>query len=86
MRGESGVTGEGRAVGVPKFHLWGKCTMPINEYQLRLDVQCFVWPVYYISYIILSIYEQSNRTPRCSRKVSAAGLPWLKHFRVQCYT
>ena len=25
----------------------------INEYQLRLDVQRFLWPVYYISYIIL---------------------------------
>ena len=30
--------------------------------------------------------EQSNRTPRCSREVSAAGLPWLKHSRVQWYT
>ena len=30
--------------------------------------------------------EQSNRTPRCSWEVSAAGLPWLKRFRVQCYT
>ena len=30
--------------------------------------------------------EQSNYTPRCSREVSAAGLPWLEHFRVQCYT
>ena len=25
----------------------------INECQLRLDVQRFLWPVYYISYIIL---------------------------------
>ena len=24
------VTGEGRVVGVPKFHSWGKCTMPSN--------------------------------------------------------
>ena len=31
-------------------------------------------------------FEQSNRTPRCSQKVSPAGLPWLEHFRVQCYT
>ena len=30
--------------------------------------------------------EQSNSTPRCSRKVSAASLPWLEHFRVQWYT
>ena len=25
----------------------------INEYQLGLDVQSFLWPVYYLSYIIL---------------------------------
>ena len=25
MRGDSGVAGEGRVVGVPKFHSWGKC-------------------------------------------------------------
>ena len=53
MRGDSGAAGEGRVVGVLKFHSWGKCTMP-NEYQLRLDVQHFLWPVYYIGlyYII----------------------------------
>ena len=37
-------------------------------------------PLLFLIYI-----EQSNRTPRCSREVSAAGLPWLEHFRVQCY-
>ena len=31
MRGDSGVAGEGRAVGVPKFHSWGKCTMPLTN-------------------------------------------------------
>ena len=31
MRGESGVVGEGRVVGVPKFHSWGKCTMPLTN-------------------------------------------------------
>ena len=51
MRGEGGVAGEGRAVGLPKFHSWGKCTInAINEYQLRLDVQRFLWPVCYIIY------------------------------------
>ena len=50
--GDSGVVGEGRVVGVPKFHSWGKYTMP-NEYQLRLDVQRFFWPVYYIVLFIL---------------------------------
>ena len=53
-----------------------------NEYQLRLDVQRFLWAVYYINYI----YGQSNRTPGCSQRVSAAGLPWLEHFRAQRYT
>ena len=46
MRGDSGVAGEGRVVGILKFHSWGKCT--INEYQLRLDVQHFLWPAHYI--------------------------------------
>ena len=39
MRGDGGVAGEGRVVGVPKFRA-------INEYQLRLDVKHFLWPVY----------------------------------------
>ena len=29
--GDSGVAGEGRVVGVPKFHSWGKCTMPLTN-------------------------------------------------------
>ena len=31
MRGEGGVAGEGRVVGVPKVHSWGKCTMPLTN-------------------------------------------------------
>ena len=31
MRGDSGVAGEGRVVGVPKFHSWSKCTMPLTN-------------------------------------------------------
>ena len=27
-RGDGGVAGEGKVVGVPKFHSWVKCTMP----------------------------------------------------------
>ena len=30
VRGDCGVAGEGRLVGVPKFHSWGKCTMPLT--------------------------------------------------------
>ena len=25
VRGDSGVAGEGRVVGIPKFYSWGKC-------------------------------------------------------------
>ena len=28
VRGDGDVAGEGRIVGVPKFHSWGKYTMP----------------------------------------------------------
>ena len=31
MRGNGGVAGEGRVVGVPKFHSWGKCTIPLTN-------------------------------------------------------
>ena len=31
MRGDSGVAGEGRVVGLPKFHSRGKCTMPLTN-------------------------------------------------------
>lgn len=31
VKGEGGVAGEGRVVGVPKFHSWGKCTMPLTN-------------------------------------------------------
>ena len=30
MRGDGGVAGEGR-IGVPKFHSWNKCTMPLTN-------------------------------------------------------
>ena len=31
VRGDSGVAGEGRVVGIPKFHSWGKCTIPLTN-------------------------------------------------------
>ena len=31
VRGDALVAGEGRVVGVPKFHSWGKCTMPLTN-------------------------------------------------------
>ena len=43
-------------------------------------------PTYSLMLLFFCTFEQSNRTPRCSKEVSAEGLPWLEHFRVQCYT
>ena len=68
MRGDSDVVGERRVVGLPKFHSGGKCMYDaINEYQLRLDVQRFLWPVY-ISYIIIYLFSVNTFTPieRCA--------------------
>ena len=48
MRGDSGVAGEGKVVGVPKFHSSGKFTMPLTNINSDMDVQRFLWPVYYI--------------------------------------
>ena len=31
MKGDSGVAGEGRVVGIPKFHSWGKFAMPLTN-------------------------------------------------------
>ena len=31
MRGDGDVVGEGRIVGVPKFHSRAKCTMPLTN-------------------------------------------------------
>ena len=36
MRGDNCVAGEGRIVGVPKFHSWGKCTMLLTNTQSYL--------------------------------------------------
>ena len=71
-------------VGVLKFHSWGKCTMPLaninSDWMSNASSGLCIILVILVNYI-----EQSNRTPRCSRKVSAAGLPWFEHFRFQCY-
>ena len=53
MRGDSGVAGEGRVIGVPKFHSWSKCTMPLTNINSDwMSNASMHWPVYYISYII----------------------------------
>ena len=78
VRGESGVAGEGRVVGLQNFHSWGKCTMPLTN--INSD---WISNTSFGLCINLVIYIEHNRTPRCSYEVSAAGLSWLEHFRVQ---
>ena len=46
MRGDDGAAGEERVVGVPKFHSWGKRTMPL----MNINSDSFLWPAYYINY------------------------------------
>ena len=53
-----------------------------EKFSISAKINSLFW---YNSCIKIFLIEQSNRTPRCSREVSAAGLPWLEHFRVQCY-
>ena len=31
VRGDGGVAGEGGVFGIPKFHSWAKCTMPLTN-------------------------------------------------------
>ena len=56
MRGDSGVAGEGRVVGAcTKVSFMEYVHHTINKYQLRLDVQHFLWLVYCIGYILYYI-------------------------------
>ena len=77
MRGDGGVAGEGTVVGVPKFHSRGKSDWLSNASSGLCIIYIILYYLYYLYYLYI---EQSNRTP------TAAGLPWLEHFRVQCYT
>ena len=62
MRGDSGVAGEGRVVGVPKFHSWGKCTMPLTNinsdwmFNASSGLCIILGYISYISYISYIIY------------------------------
>ena len=60
MRGDSGVAGEGRVVGIPKFHSWGKCTMPLtninSDWMSNASTGLCITLLYYSIYIIYIIY------------------------------
>ena len=53
--GDSGVAGEGRVVGLPKFHSWGRYTMPLTN--INSDWMsnassglCIIYIIYYSYY------------------------------------
>ena len=80
MRGDSGVAGEGR-VGVPKFHSWGKCTMPLTN--INSD-----WMSNASSGLCIILYYTSKVTAPQDAHGRLVLQVYLgsKHFRVQCYT
>ena len=52
MRGDGGVAGEERVVGTPKFHSWGKCTMPLTNINSdwisnASSGLCIIYTIYY---------------------------------------
>ena len=54
MRADGGVAGEGRVVGIPKFHSWGEFTVPLtninSDWMSNASSRlCII----YINYIIL---------------------------------
>ena len=49
MRGDGGVAGEGRVVGVPKFY---KCTMPSTQIGCpTLPLACVLYCIIYLYYV-----------------------------------
>ena len=73
--GWGGVAGERSVGGVPKFHSWGKCTMPLTN--INSDWMSNASPGLCINLCYIILYYEHNRTPRCSYRVSAAGLSLL---------
>ena len=60
MRGEGVVAGEGRVVGIPKFHSWDKCTMPLtNSTQTGCPTLPLACVLTYIIYITRVLYFAS---------------------------
>ena len=62
MRGDSCVAGEGRVVGIPKFHSWCKFLMPLTN--INSDLMCNASSGLRIIYIIYSIYTSKVTAPQ----------------------
>ena len=64
MRGEGSVAGEGRVVGVPKFHSWGKCTMALTNINSDWISNASSGLRIILYYIILFIYTSKVTAPQ----------------------
>ena len=57
VRGDSGVAGEGRVDGIPKFLSWVKCTISLtninSDWMSKLPLACVLFILYYVIHIIL---------------------------------
>ena len=53
MRDDSGVAGEGRVAGIPKFHSCGKYTIPLMNINSDWMSNALLWPVYYLYYLFI---------------------------------
>ena len=63
MRGDSGVAGEGRVVGIPKFYSRSKCTMPLMNINSdwisnASSGPCIIYVIIY--WVILYIYLRGS--------------------------
>jgi len=64
VRGEGGVAGEGTVVGVPKYHSWGKCTMPLtnvnSDWMSNASSSLWITLLYLLIYIMRVLYLASE--------------------------
>ena len=65
MKGDSGVAGEGRVVGIPKFHSWGKFTMPLTNTNSdwMSNASSGLCIIYIVIYLFIYIYIWYVRIP-----------------------
>ena len=67
MRGDGGVAGEERVVGIPKFHSWGKCTIPLTN--INSDWICPTLPLACVLYWVIILFTRVL-------KVASWGVTW----------
>ena len=80
MRDDGGVAGEGRVVGVPKFHLWDKCTLILtninsNWMSKASSGLCIIYLFNYAGPLscILGCNQQGSRKTAVIQTISVGG-------------